>query len=297
MNLIENTTASENLRFLGWRKVPINLDAIGTLAGKSCPVIYQFFVTKENSSNDEIPLELRLYLLRRQIEKKISTQLPNQTGFYICSLSSKKIVYKGLLHAHQVSDFYTELKDPTLKSGFGLVHSRFSTNTLGAWHLAHPYRYLIHNGEINTLRGNINWMAAREKTMESSILKNEIKKLTPIIPTDQSDTASLDNVVELLLATGRSLPHVMMMVIPEAWGDHIQMDPHKKAFYEYHASMMEPWDGPALVIASDGESVCAILDRNGLRPARYLITTDNLLVMASETGVLNIPPSKNPNKR
>ena len=292
MNLIENTTASENLRFLGWRKVPINLDAIGTLAGKSCPVIYQFFVTKENSSNDEIPLELRLYLLRRQIEKKISAQLPNQTGFYICSLSSKKIVYKGLLHAHQVSDFYTELKDPTLKSGFGLVHSRFSTNTLGAWHLAHPYRYLIHNGEINTLRGNINWMAAREKTMESSILKNEIKKLTPIIPTDQSDTASLDNVVELLLATGRSLPHVMMMVIPEAWGDHIQMDPHKKAFYEYHASMMEPWDGPALVIASDGESVCAILDRNGLRPARYLITTDNLLVMASETGVLNIPPSK-----
>ena len=179
MNLIENTTASENLRFLGWRKVPINLDAIGNLARKSCPVIYQFFVTKENSSKDEIPLELRLYLLRRQIEKKISAQLPNQTGFYICSLSSKKIVYKGLLHAHQVSDFYTELKDPTLKSGFGLVHSRFSTNTLGAWHLAHPYSYLIHNGEINTLRGNINWMAAREKTMESSILKNEIKKLTP----------------------------------------------------------------------------------------------------------------------
>ena len=292
MNIIENTIVSENLKFLGWRKVPINLDKIGTLARKSCPTIYQFFVTKDNSSNDEMHLELRLYLLRRQIEKKIISQIPNQSDFYICSLSSKKIVYKGLLHAHQMSDFYPELKDPTIKSAFGLVHSRFSTNTLGAWPLAHPYRYLIHNGEINTLRGNINWMAAREKTMESSILKNELKKLTPIIPTDQSDTATLDNVVELLLATGRSLPHTMMMLIPEAWGDHIQMDPHKKAFYEYHASIMEPWDGPALVIASDGESVCAILDRNGLRPARYLITTDNLLVMASETGVLNIPASK-----
>ena len=292
MDILENTIISEKLRFLGWRKVPVNLDKIGTLARKSCPAIYQFFVTKDKSFNDHIPFELRLYLLRRQIEKKIITQIPNQTDFYICSLSSKKIVYKGLLHARQISDFYPELKDPTMKSAFGLVHSRFSTNTLGAWPLAHPYRYLIHNGEINTLRGNINWMAAREKTMKSTILKDEIKKLTPVIATDQSDTATLDNVVELLLATGRSLPHVMMMLIPEAWGDHIQMDPHKKAFYEYHASIMEPWDGPALVVGSDGDNVCAILDRNGLRPARYLITTDNLLVMASETGVLNIPPSK-----
>ena len=292
MNILENTVVTEGLEFLGWRKVPINKDKIGILARKSCPEIYQFFVKKDDASTDDISLELRLYILRRQIEKKIIDEMPNQTDFYICSLSSKKIVYKGLLHAHQISDFYPELEDPIMKSAFGLVHSRFSTNTLGAWPLAHPYRYLIHNGEINTLRGNINWMAAREKTMQSTILKNELKKLTPIIPTDQSDTATLDNVAELLLATGRSLPHVMMMLIPEAWGDHIQMDPHKKAFYEYHASMMEPWDGPALIIASDGESVCAVLDRNGLRPARYLITTDNLLVMASETGVLNIPSSK-----
>ena len=291
--IIESLTGQEGLGFLGWRDVPVNRDAIGVLAAQVMPEIRQFFVQKPREIDDEDIFELRLHVLRKQIEKSITAaDMAGNDDFYICSLSARTLVYKGLLLADQIQDFYDDLSHASLDSAFALVHSRFSTNTLGTWKLAHPYRYLIHNGEINTLRGNINWMTAREKTFASETLGEDIKKITPVVTQGQSDTATLDNAVDLLLATGRSLPHAMMMLIPEAWADHIPMDERKRAFYEYHSTMMEPWDGPALVIGTDGVQVCGVLDRNGLRPCRYLVTTDGLLVMASETGVLDVPSEK-----
>ena len=290
-NVIKWAVRDEGCRFLGWRDVPVDPDAIGVLARGVMPVIRQFFVGRPSSDLDSVPFELRLYVVRRQIENLVAAaNLKEREDFYIVSLSSNKIVYKGLVLAHQIDDFYADLADESMVSCFAMVHSRFSTNTLGTWKLAHPYRLTIHNGEINTLRGNINWMNAREAMLDSLVLGNEVKKLLPIVPSaNQSDTASFDNVLELLLATGRSLPHSMMMMIPEAWAEHIPMDAKKKEFYEYHSSLMEPWDGPALMIATDGSKVCGVLDRNGLRPCRYLVTKDGLLVMASETGVLEIP--------
>ncbi len=281
---IERTVEEEGLDLLGWRDVPVEPDAIGTLANGVRPVIRQLFVA---CGDNRLPLELRLHITRRQIEKAVADD-----DFYVCNLSSNRLVYKGLFIADQLQRFYPDLSDPTMATSFALVHSRFSTNTLGSWALAHPYRYVIHNGEINTLRGNMNWMTAREAVISSDVLGDEVEKLFPTISTDQSDTATLDNVLELLLASGRSIDHSMMMLIPEAWADHIPMDHGRKDFYEYHSTLMEPWDGPALVIGTDGKKVCAILDRNGLRPCRYLVTTDGLLVMASETGVLDIPPEK-----
>ena len=287
---VERVVSDEGQVFLGWRDVPISPDAIGTLAASVRPAIRQFFVGRPDGSPDPLPFELRLYVIRKQIEQSVAASgMGDSADFYIPSLSSRVIVYKGLIMAHQLQHFYHDLNDDSLVSSFAMVHSRFSTNTLGSWKLAHPYRYIIHNGEINTLRGNINWMAAREAMFSSPVLGDEVKKLLPVITPGQSDTATLDNALELLLATGRSLPHAMMMLIPEAWGDHIAMDQAKKDFYEYHSSLMEAWDGPALVIGTDGTRVCAILDRNGLRPCRYLVTTDDTLVMASETGVLDVP--------
>ena len=291
--IIEDLTSKEGLKFLGWRDVPVNPDAIGVLAARVMPEIRQFFVERPSDLHDEDLFELKLYILRKQIEKAIAAaEMAEKDEFYICSLSARTVVYKGLLVADQIEAFYHDLRHASVVSSFALVHSRFSTNTLGTWKLAHPYRYLVHNGEINTLRGNINWMTAREKNFASDKLGDDVKKITPVLTQGQSDTATLDNAAELLLATGRSLPHAMMMLVPEAWADHIPMDSQKRAFYEYHSTMMEPWDGPALVIGTDGSQVCAILDRNGLRPCRYLVTTDGLLVMASETGVLDVPPEK-----
>ena len=290
---IERVVQQEGQAFLGWRDVPVSPSTIGTLAARVSPVIRQFFVGRAGDNGDRIPLELRLYIIRKQIEKAVaSSDTANSDDFYICSLSSNRVVYKGLIMARQLEHFYHDLDDDSMVTSFALVHSRFSTNTLGSWKLAHPYRFTIHNGEINTLRGNINWMAARESMLSSPLLGAEMDKLRPVITPGQSDTATLDNVLELLLATGRSLPHAMMMQIPEAWAEHIPMDQAKKDFYEYHSSLMEPWDGPALVIGTDGTKVCAILDRNGLRPCRYLVTSDDLLVMASETGVIDIPDEK-----
>ncbi len=290
--IIENSIESEGMSLIGWRDVPVDSKKIGVLANKARPFISQFFVTTISDISEE-QFESNLYSLRRVIEKAVDADSPESSDdFYICSLSSNKIVYKGLIMAHQLERFYLDLGNETLRSSFALVHSRFSTNTLGTWKLAHPYRFVIHNGEINTLRGNINWMSSREKVFLSEKLGSSVEKLIPIIKPGQSDTASLDNALELLLATGRSLEHSMMMLIPEAWGDHIPMSKDKKDFYEYHASMMEPWDGPALVIGTDGKKVCAVLDRNGLRPCRYLLTDDDLLVMASETGVIDIPAEK-----
>ena len=287
---IENIVKDEGLKLLHWRKVPIRPESIGVLANKARPYITQFFVSSPEDIGED-HFELSLYILRKQIEKSIESEnLEGTEDFYISSLSCKKLVYKGLIMAHQLTGFYPDLASKRFKSAFALVHSRFSTNTLGTWKLAHPYRFVIHNGEINTHRGNVNWMSSREKSFQSNKLGNDINKLLPIVKHGQSDTASLDNALELLVGTGRTLEHSMMMLIPEAWGDHIPMDPKKRAFYEYHSSMMEPWDGPALVIGTDGTKVCAILDRNGLRPCRYLLTNNGLLVMASETGVLDIAP-------
>ena len=288
--LVEQVVKSEGQEFIGWRTVPVNPNAIGVLASRVQPLIKQFFIRLTDNLKSGYPFETKLFVIRRLIEKGIDgLSIPDKDNVYICSLSSNKIVYKGLVLADQIDKFYPDLTDPNLVSSFALVHSRFSTNTLGSWKLAHPYRHVIHNGEINTLRGNINWMSARESILSSSIMDDDLSRVLPLIDPDQSDTASLDNVVELLLASGRSLPHTMMMMIPEAWGDHIPMDQKRKDFYEYHSCLMEPWDGPALVIGTDGTKICAVLDRNGLRPCRYIITKDDLLVMASETGVLKIP--------
>ena len=287
--VVEKIVGEEGQRFLGWRDVPVSPDAIGTLSARVMPVIRQFMVGRGNAAASDF--ESRLFVIRKRIETAIlGADLAADSEFYICSLSSRTLVYKGLIMAHQISSFYRDLAAEDMESAFALVHSRFSTNTLGSWKLAHPYRYIIHNGEINTLQGNINWMTAREKNFRSETLGDDVGKLLPIVTPFQSDTATLDNAVETLLASGRSLEHAMMMLIPEAWGDHIPMDEKKRDFYEYHSSMMEPWDGPALVIGSDGSRICAVLDRNGLRPCRYLVTTDDLLVMGSETGVLDVPP-------
>jgi glutamate synthase domain-containing protein 2/glutamate synthase domain-containing protein 1/glutamate synthase domain-containing protein 3 len=288
--VVEESIGQEGMTLLGWRDVPVNPDAIGTLARAVMPTIRQFFVARPAGADDEFHFELKLYVLRKVIENKIGASNLGDKDAYISSLSSRTVVYKGLLVADQIEPFYADLRDETLVSAFALVHSRFSTNTLGTWKLAHPYRFVIHNGEINTLRGNINWMAAREAMFSSLELGDDVKKLVPIVTPGQSDTATFDNALELLLATGRSLPHSMLMLIPEAWADHIPMDATKRAFYEYHSCLMEPWDGPALIIGTDGHQVCGILDRNGLRPCRYLVTTDGLLVLASETGVLDVPP-------
>ena len=287
---VNKIVEQEGLTLLHWREVPVNPDSIGVLANKSRPYITQFFVASSNSVQEK-DLELTLYVVRKQIEQSVENEtFEGNEDFYISSLSCRKLVYKGLIMAHQLTGFYPDLADDNFKSAFALVHSRFSTNTLGTWKLAHPYRFAIHNGEINTHRGNVNWMSSREKAFQSEKLGKDIEKLLPIVKHGQSDTASLDNALELLVSTGRTLEHSLMMLIPEAWGDHIPMDPQKRAFYEYHSSMMEPWDGPALVIGTDGTKVCAILDRNGLRPCRYLVTKDGLLVMASETGVLDVNP-------
>jgi glutamate synthase (NADPH/NADH) large chain len=290
-SLVEECVSKQGYDLLAWRQVPVDPEKIGVLANRDRPYITQFFVTPKERAPENIDRDL--YLLRKTIESSIdAAALEGADDFYICSLSSSTIVYKGLVMADQLEDFYKDLTDSSLISSFALVHSRFSTNTLGSWKLAHPYRFIIHNGEINTVRGNTNWMSAREQVFKSTNPDINISDLVPVIKPGQSDTAALDNALELLLATGRSIEHSMMMLIPEAWGDHIPMDQSKKDFYEYHSSMMEAWDGPALVIGTDGTKVCAVLDRNGLRPCRYLVTTDDVLVMASETGVINVPPEK-----
>ena len=289
--IFERIVQEEGQLLLGWRDVPVDDGVIGDHARNVQPRMRQIFIGKGPQTTYEAHLGRKLYVIRKRVEQAIKESgIEDAETFYIPSLFTNRIVYKGLLMAQQISGFYKDLADPDVVSSFALVHSRFSTNTLGSWKLAHPYRFLLHNGEINTLRGNLNWMVARQAMFSSPLFGDDIKKLFPIIAPGQSDTACIDNALELLLATGRSLPHCMMMLIPEAWGDHIEMSPEKKAFYQYHSCLMEPWDGPALMAITDGIRVGAILDRNGLRPFRYLVTRDDLLVMASEVGVLDIPP-------
>ena len=290
--IVDRIVQEEGLRVLGWRDTPVNADAIGRVARASQPYIEQVFIQSAPRMARE-NFERKLFVVRKRVEAEIAaSDIKDKSYFYIPSLSSRTIVYKGLLLAPQITSFYTDLSDPDAVSALCLVHQRFSTNTFPSWQLAHPYRYLCHNGEINTLRGNVNWMHARQSVLQSELFGEDIKRLFPIVQTGVSDSASLDNVVELLTLAGRSLPHVMTMLIPEAWDADTSMDPERRALFEYHASLMEPWDGPAAVAFSDGRFIGAILDRNGLRPARYLVTDDGLLIMASETGVLEVEPSR-----
>ncbi|MDA0735196.1 MAG: glutamate synthase large subunit [Chloroflexi bacterium] len=292
--LIEQVIQDEGLELLGWREVPLDPTKVGRDSRAVMPSIKQVFVRQETNGQGQSQLERKLYVTRKVIENSLANcGLSDEEAdyFYICSLSCNTLVYKGLLMSHQVTGFYLDLAEADLVSAFALVHSRFSTNTLGHWKLAHPYRYLAHNGEINTVRGNVNWMHAREAQFESKGFGDDINKISPVMTPGASDTACFDNALELLLMTGRDLSHSMLMMIPEAWGQHESMSQEKKDFYEYHSCLMEPWDGPAMMVAANGHEICAVLDRNGLRPFRYTLTHDDKLVMASETGVLDLPPA------
>jgi glutamate synthase (NADPH/NADH) large chain len=287
--MIEAIIGEEGQHFLGWRDVPVKESQIGEQARVTLPFIRQFFI-KRNMLN-ETQFERKLYVIRKRIESSISASAIAQRDMvHLSSLSGNTLVYKGMLLPSQVPLFYQDLTDEAVVSALAMVHSRFSTNTFPAWSLAHPYRYLCHNGEINTLKGNVNWMRARQGRMQSDLFGDDLSKLYPIIAEQQSDSACLDNAVEFLVMGGRSLPHAMMMLIPEAWVGNPHMDLDRRAFYEYHAAMMEPWDGPAAVCFTDGKLIGGTLDRNGLRPCRYLVTYDGLAVLASEAGVLPVKP-------
>jgi glutamate synthase (NADPH/NADH) large chain len=291
---IFNRTAEKlGLEILTYRKVPVNPYDIGPTALSVEPEMEQVFIACPDHINDPMAFERKLFVLRNHASHIINNTVRKDTiGFYITSLSYKVVVYKGQLTSHQVRSYFPDLSNKRVVSAFGLVHSRFATNTFPSWKLAQPFRFIAHNGEINTLQGNINWLKTSERGYVSQFFtKEEMEMLLPIVTNGQSDSASLDNVVELLSMCGRSLPHVMMMLIPEAWDGNDQMDPVKKAFYEYHASMMEPWDGPASISFTDGKVIGATLDRNGLRPSRYCVTKDDRVIMASETGVLPVDPS------
>ena len=291
---IESLAAEEGLDVLGWRPVPVEPDGLGVTALSVMPVIEQLFVAPVGGgagagagagAGDVMTLERQAFVLRKRAEHAID-------GIYFPSLSARTIVYKGMLTSEQLRQFFPDLRDPSFESGLALVHSRFSTNTFPSWPLAHPYRYLAHNGEINTVAGNRNWMRAREALLETSLIEGDLSRVYPICTPGASDSASFDEVLELLHLGGRSLPHAVLMMIPEAWENHTTMDHARRAFYRYHASLMEPWDGPAAVAFSDGTVVGAVLDRNGLRPARYWVTDDGLVVLASEVGVLDIAPER-----
>jgi len=289
--VIERIAKEEGLTVLGWRDTPVNGIAIGREARASQPYIEQLFLSKpEGMKPDDDAFERLLYRVRRRTENEMAaSEIEGKEFFYIPSLSCRTIVYKGLMLAPQIEKFYFELANPLVTSALCLVHQRFSTNTFPSWKLAHPYRYVAHNGEINTIRGNISWMNARQSVLESPLYDGKIDDLYPVIVPEGSDSASFDNAVEFLYQSGRSLPHVMAMLIPEAWAGNPDMDEDKRAFYEYHASLMEPWDGPAAMAFTDGRVIGATLDRNGLRPGRYVVTKDDLVVLASEAGVLDIP--------
>jgi len=287
----ETIIASEGQRVLGWRTVKTNNSALGDTAKRAEPKMRMIFIARNPQIKTDMVFERKLFLIRKRAENEIRFGGAFEGGnfFYVASLSYKTLIYKGMLASDQLAGYFPDLSDPDMESSLAIVHSRFSTNTFPSWERAHPYRYVSHNGEINTLRGNVNWLHAQENFLESVVFGDEIKKALPILQPDGSDTAMFDNCLELLTLAGRSLPHAMMMMIPEPWSHHESMPDDKRAFYEFHANLMEPWDGPAAMGFTDGIMVGASLDRNGLRPARYYITKDDLLVLASEVGVLNIP--------
>ena len=288
--IMEETIAAEGLELIAWRQVPVDNTSLGDIALASEPRIEQIFV-RGNMEEDE--LERRLYLVRKQTENKVRESEMKEKGmFYVNSLSTRTIVYKGLFTPDQLASYYPDLRHPGFRSAIALVHSRFSTNTFPSWDLAQPFRYIAHNGEINTIRGNRLWMHAREALMRSELFRDDLPKLFPVIEPGKSDSASLDNALEFLVQTGRTLPHALSMLIPESWNDKNPIPKSLKAFYEYHSTFMEPWDGPAAILFSDGRYVGGTLDRNGLRPSRYLITRDDLIIMGSETGVQQFDPAE-----
>ena len=288
--LWNESVRAEGMTVLGWRSVPVNTSILGSVVAAVEPAQRQIFVAN-TAGWEQDKFERKLYVARKGVITAINEQgLAGAEHYYPVSCSSRTIVYKGMLLAGQVGPYYTDLADERFESAFALVHQRFSTNTFPSWRLAHPYRYICHNGEINTVRGNINWMAARRHSMKSDLFGDDLDKVWPLIPEGQSDTACFDNALELMVLGGYPLMHAMMLMVPEAWGKNKLMDHKRRAFYEYNAALMEPWDGPAAVCFTDGRQIGATLDRNGLRPARYLVTTDDRIVMGSEIGVLDIPP-------
>jgi len=293
IDILEAVTAEEGQKFLGWRDVPTDNSALGESAIAAQPFIRQFFIGRGENITDDAHFERKLCVIRKHSAHTVRKEgYGGSDKFYIPSLSARTLVYKGMLMPEQVEDFYPDLADPALESALALVHSRFSTNTFPSWERAHPYRMIAHNGEINTLRGNVNWMRARQVQFASALFGEDLPKMLPIINDEGSDSAMFDNCLEFLTLSGRSLPHAMMMMIPEPWTGHESMSAEKKAFYEYHSCLMEPWDGPASIGFTDGVQIGAVLDRNGLRPSRYYVTKDDLVIMASEVGVLDIAPER-----
>jgi glutamate synthase (ferredoxin) len=289
--IFEQVVAAEGQTVLGWRDVPTDNSSLGNTAKSSEPFMQQVFIQRSPDLTDDLAFERKLYIIRKVSHNEIRLK-QSHPYWYPASLSCRTMVYKGMLMTAQVGQYFPELNDPDLESALALVHSRFSTNTFPSWERSHPYRYIAHNGEINTLRGNINWMLARQSMFESELFGADIAKIKPVINVDGSDSTIFDNALELLTLAGRSLPHAIMMMIPEPWTAHESMSPEKKAFYEYHSCLMEPWDGPASIAFTDGTMIGAILDRNGLRPSRYYVTKDDLVIMASEAGVLPIAPER-----
>ncbi|MDH4248719.1 MAG: glutamate synthase subunit alpha, partial [Deltaproteobacteria bacterium] len=286
--LIESAIKAETQTLLGWRDVPHRNENLGDASRNTQPIIRQVFIQAHADLPDQDALERKLYLIRRLAEKAVvEAQI---RSFSVPSLSSRTLVYKGMFTANQLSQFYPDLHDKEMVTSLALVHARYSTNTFPNWHLAHPFRCLAHNGEINTLRGNINWMSARERNLKSRLYGDDLQKLLPVIDPALSDSAIFDQALEFLVHTGRSLPHAMMLMVPEAWDNNKHMDDQRRAFYKYQATLMEPWDGPAALAFSDGRVIGATLDRNGLRPARIVVTRDDRVIMASEAGVLPIAP-------
>jgi glutamate synthase (NADPH/NADH) large chain len=287
---LEHFTHAEGQTLLGWRDVPVQSSALGESIKPNAPVIRQVFIGRGDNAPDTDAFERKLFVIRKQTHTEVRAKQVDQSGaFYIASMSTRTVIYKGMVIAARLAAFYDDLRDERLESAIALVHQRFSTNTFPSWELAHPFRFLAHNGEINTLRGNINWMMARRHSMTSKVLGDDLAKLWPLIGDGNSDSATLDNCLELLLAGGYTLPHALMMMIPEAWSGNKLMFDDRRAFYEYHAALMEPWDGPAAIAFTDGRHIGATLDRNGLRPARFIVTSDDVIVLSSEAGVLEFP--------
>ncbi|MDP3620220.1 MAG: glutamate synthase subunit alpha, partial [Ramlibacter sp.] len=291
---MERAIKAEGQVLLGWRDVPVDREMpMSPAVRKKEPILRQVFIGRGHDVIVQDALERKLYVIRKTASAAIQNlKLKHSKEYYVPSMSSRTVVYKGLLLADQVGTYYLDLKDVRCVSALGLVHQRFSTNTFPEWPLAHPYRYVAHNGEINTVKGNYNWMKAREGVMSSPVLGPDLKKLYPISFANQSDTATFDNCLELLTMAGYPISQAVMMMIPEPWEQHTTMDERRRAFYEYHAAMLEPWDGPASIVFTDGRQIGATLDRNGLRPSRYCVTDDDLVIMASETGVLPVPENK-----
>ena len=292
VQIFEQIVREEGQTILGWRDIPTNNATLGGTAKVAEPFMSQVFIGRNSKLGDDMAFERKLYVIRKRAEQTIRYGKNPNKWFYISSLSFKTLIYKGMLMPEQVEQYYADLRHPAMDTALALVHSRFSTNTFPSWDRSHPYRYIAHNGEINTLRGNINWMHARQAMFESDLFGDDIKKIVPVINTDGSDSAMFDNCLEMLVMTGRSLPHAVMMMIPEPWENHESMSPEKRAFYEYHSCLMEPWDGPASIAFTDGKKIGAVLDRNGLRPSRYYVTKDDLVIMASEAGVLPVEPER-----